>query len=103
MLRGVNAIVTGEALFGAPDVPVAKIESGLGEVTKYVDGWLNVISGRLGLDHDRVMFGKFAVLVMARYTSARGKAPTAAERDRLLAWLVHAGMWGGTRGRPRRS
>lgn len=96
LLRGVNAIVTGEALFSAlADVPVAKIESGLGEVTKYVDGWLNVISGRLGLDHDRVMFGKFAVLVLARYTHLHGgKPPTAAERDRLLAWLVHAGMWG---------
>lgn len=96
LLRGVNALVTGEALFSAlADVSVSEVAAGLDEVTRYVDGWLNVISGRLGLDHDRVMFGKFAVLVLARHTHLNGgRPPSAVERDRLLAWLVHAGMWG---------
>jgi hypothetical protein len=96
LLRGVNAVVTGEALFSAlSDVPISRIEGGLTEVVRYIDGWLNVISARLGLDHDRVMFGKFAVLVLARYNHQNGgKPPSAEERDRLLAWLVHAGMWG---------
>jgi hypothetical protein len=96
LLRGINAIVTGEALFNAlNDVPTKDVQAGLTAVSKYIDGWLNVVSGRLGLDHDRVMFGKFALLVLARYTHNNGgKPPTAVDRDRLLAWLVHAGMWG---------
>ena len=50
-LRGINAVVTGEALFTAlADVPVTRIETALGQVTRYVDGWLNRASSRLGLD-----------------------------------------------------
>lgn len=96
LLRGVNAMVTGEALFSALDgKKTAEIQQGLRDVTKYLDGWLNVVSGRLGLDHDRVIFSKFALLILARFTHLNGgKPPTAAERDKLLYWFIHTGMWG---------
>lgn len=96
LLRGVNAIVTGEALFSALDgASTTSVQQGLKDVTKYLDGWLNIVSGRLGLDHDRVLSSKFALLVLARFTHLNGgKPPTAAERDRLLNWFIHTGMWG---------
>ncbi|MFW5472285.1 GmrSD restriction endonuclease domain-containing protein [Knoellia sp. CPCC 206450] len=96
LLRGVNAIVTGEALFSALDgVQTAAVQQGLKDATKYLDGWLNVVSGRLGLDHDRVLFSKFALLILARYTHLNGgQPPTAADRDKLLYWFIHTGMWG---------
>ena len=96
LLRGINAVVTGEALFTAlADVPVTRIETALGQVTRYVDGWLNRASSRLGLDHDRVLVSRFALLVLARFVHLNdGRPPTAAEQDRLLAWFVYAGLWG---------
>ena len=34
---------------------------------KMIDLSLNLIGGRLGLDHDRVLFGRFAIPVMVHY------------------------------------
>ena len=54
-----------------------------------------MIGGRLGLDHDRVIFTKYGLSVLARQTElAHGKLPSASEQDKLLYWYVHAGMWG---------
>ncbi len=56
---------------------------------------LNMISGRLGLDHDRVLGGRYAFPVMTRYLALRGgKLGDARERDRLLYWYVHSFLWG---------
>jgi hypothetical protein len=96
LLRNVNAEVTGEALFSAlADVKTAKIKYGLTETIKRVSHLLDIVSGRLGLDHDRVLFGRYAFPVMTRYLHHhKGKMPSATERDKLLYWYVHAGMWG---------
>ncbi|MCY4311205.1 MAG: DUF262 domain-containing protein [Rhodospirillaceae bacterium] len=85
LLRNVNTVTTGEALFGAlHDVSV-----------NIIDYLLNVVAGRLGLDHDRVLFGRYAFPVMARYVDRRGgKLPDGEERDHLLFWYVHSAMWG---------
>lgn len=83
-------------MFSALDgASTTAVQQGLKDVTKYLDGWLNIVSGRLGLDHDRVLSSKFALLVLARFTHLNGgKPPTAAERDRLLYRFIHTGMWG---------
>ena len=96
LLRNVNAEVTGEALFAAlADVDTAHIKTGLTQTIKRVSHLLDIVSGRLGLDHDRVLFGRYAFPVMTRYLHHHsGKIPSAAERDKLLYWYVHAGMWG---------
>ena len=96
LLRGVNAVVTGEAMFAAlAVVDTAVIEQGLKATTKHLGYLLGVISGRLGLDHERVLFARFALPVMARYLHQNGgKFASAAERDKLLYWYIHAGMWG---------
>jgi len=96
LLRGVNAVVTGEALFGAlSDVKTPELQQGLKATTKHLGFLLDVISGRLGLDHERVLFARFALPIMARYLHQNGgKFTSAAERDKLLYWYIHAGMWG---------
>ena len=53
-----------------------------------------MIDGYLGLDHDRVLFGRFAVPVMVRYLDQRRGPLSTEERDKLLFWFVQAGMWG---------
>ncbi|MFA5265433.1 MAG: hypothetical protein WC378_16560, partial [Opitutaceae bacterium] len=50
--------------------------------------------GRLGLDHDRVFFGRFGIPVMVRYLDQRSGLMDEKERDKLLFWFMQAGMWG---------
>ena len=96
LLRNVNAIITGEARFvHLHDTPTSSIKDGLARAEKSVDYALNLIAGRLGLDHDRVLFGRYALPVMARYIDQRGgHLEDAAERDRLLCWYFQSAMWG---------
>lgn len=95
LLRSVNTVLTGEAKFQYLDNKTAEeIRDGLDRATRHIDTCLNLIAGRLGLDHDRVFFGRFAVPVMVRYLDQRNGALTAKERDKLVFWFAQAGMWG---------
>ncbi len=96
LLRCVNTIVTGEAKFlHLHDVPPDRVTAGLKRAERSIDALLNLISGRLGLDHDRVFFGRYALPVMVHYLDRRGgHLGDAAERDKLLYWYLHAAMWG---------
>lgn len=96
LLRGVNAVSTGEALFTAmKDMPPQQFKEGLATTEKVVSRILNTIASRLGLDHDRVLGSRFAIPLMARYMTQRGgKIPTQAERDKLLYWYLHTLLWG---------
>jgi len=96
LLRCINAVVTGEALFTAmKDVSTAEFKKGLEHTETIVDRILNLIANRLGLDHDRVLGSRFAIPLMARYLHQRGgKIKNQAERDRLLYWYVHTLLWG---------
>lgn len=96
LLRNVNAILTGEALFTAlASVEQERIRSGLKETADLVSIVLDVIAARLGLDFDRVFPARFAVPVIARYLHQHGgRFPNAVERDRILTWYIHAAMWG---------
>jgi hypothetical protein len=95
LLRSLNTILTGEAKFsflhGKSSV---EIQDGLKRATKAIDTCLNLISGHLGLDHDRVLFGRYAIPVMIRYIDQKKGILTATERDKLLFWYVQSGMWG---------
>ena len=70
------------------------IQDGLTRATKYIDASLNLIAGRLGLDHDQVFFGRFGVPVMVRFMDGHKGALDVKERDKLLFWFAQAGMWG---------
>ena len=96
LLRNMNAIITGEARFvHLHDTPTGSIKDGLDRAEKSIDLALNLIAGRLGLDHDRVLFGRYALPVISRYIDQRGgHLRDAIERDRLLCWYFQSAMWG---------
>jgi hypothetical protein len=99
LLRSVNTVLTGEARFQHLHQKTAlEVKDALTRATGHIDTCLTYIDGRLGLDHDDVFFGRFAVPVMARYLDQRqqrglGKMDEK-ERDKLLFWYVQAAMWG---------
>ena len=95
LLRSINTVLTGEAKFlYLHNQSAADIQDGLKRATKRIETCLNLISGRLGLDHARVFFGRFAVPVIVRYLDQKGEALDEVERDKLLFWFAQAGMWG---------
>lgn len=95
LLRSVNTVLTGEAKFlHLHERSADEVRDALSRAGKYVETILNLIAGRLGLDHDRVLFGRGAVPVMARYLDKRGGPLDAVERDKLLFWYAQAAMWG---------
>ncbi|MEO8748717.1 MAG: DUF262 domain-containing protein [Rhodanobacter sp.] len=95
LLRSVNTVLTGEAKFQfLDDKSAEEVQNGLKRAVKYIDTSLNMIGGRLGLDHDRVFFGRFGVPVMVRYMDQHQGTMDEKERDKLLFWFAQAGMWG---------
>lgn len=95
LLRSVNTVLTGEAKFQfLHDKNADEIQDGLKRASKHIDSCVNMIGGRLGLDHDQVLFGRFAIPVMVRYLDQRSGPMNEQERDKLLFWFVQAGMWG---------
>ena len=95
LLRSVNTVLTGEAKFAfLHDCSAEQIRDALDRAGRQIDTCLNMIAGRLGIDHERVFFGRFTVPVMVRYLDRHGGALSAEERDKLLFWFASAGMWG---------
>lgn len=94
-LRSVNTVLTGEAKFlylhdkGAEDIAGA-----LKPAVRHIDACLNMIGGRLGLDHERVLFARFAIPVMVRFLDTHNGPLDEKTRDKLLFWYVQSGMWG---------
>jgi hypothetical protein len=55
LLRSVNTVLTGEAKFQYLHEKTAEdVQDALARATKHIDTSLNLIGGRLGLDHDQV-------------------------------------------------
>ena len=96
LLRCVNSLATGEALFRALDkVGTPEIADGLRRTEHHVNYLLNLISARLGLDHSRVLGSPYSFPLMVRYLDERGgKLADPRERDRLLFWYIHTMLWG---------
>ncbi len=99
LLRSVNTVLTGEAKFQyLHEKSAAEVQDALTRAIRHIDTSLNLIGGRLGLDHDQVFFGRFAVPVIARYLDQRQAKKLGPlgekERDKLLFWYVQAAMWG---------
>ena len=96
LLRSINTILTGEALFSAlRDVDTPTFQKGLEQAEKMIDKLLTTVSARLGLDHDRVLGSRYSFPLLARYLVQRGgQMGDYRERDRLLYWYVHTFLWG---------
>lgn len=95
LLRSVNTVLTGEAKFlHLHDRSAEDVKNALSRAGKHVETALNLIAGRLGLDHDRVFFGRGAIPVIARYLDDQSGTMGHQERDKLLFWYAQAAMWG---------
>ena len=96
LLRNATAVATGRALFSSlSDVSATDFETALGKSVNHVGTFLDAASGRLGLDHDRVLMGRYATPVITRllHLSGGGFADSA-HRDKVLYWYVHSALWG---------
>lgn len=96
LLRNITTVATGKARFSSlADIDTATFREGLGSAESAANRLLNLVSARLGLDHDRVLGGRYAFPVMTRYLLARGgRLSGAVEQDRLLYWYVNSFLWG---------
>lgn len=95
LLRNMNTVLTGRAEFGhLRDQESNSIRNALDRAAKQIDRTLDMIADRTGLDHARVLFGPFALPVMARYLDRYQGLLSPHDRGRLLFWYLHAGMWG---------
>jgi hypothetical protein len=96
LLRNITTIKRNQARFETiHDLTAEEFIDGLKRAEKVIDWTLNAVSGRLGLDHDRVLFGHYAFPTMARFIDVKGGTiKDARERDRLLYWYLQSAMWG---------
>lgn len=96
LLRCVNAVVYGEAAFRhLHTTPRTIFEKGLNKTVGHVDTTLNQISNKLGLDHNRVLFAKYAIPIIVRHLELRkGRFLEQTEWNLLLYWYLRAGMHG---------
>jgi len=95
-LRNINTVLTGEARFTSlHGVSRSEFQDGLRRATKACDYVLNLISSRLGLDHDRVLFGRYAFPIMTHYVDrCGGKVRDNQDQNKLLYWYLHSALWG---------
>jgi len=96
LLRCVNTILTGEALFSAlKNVNSLQVQEGLIKAEKYINSVLNLFSARLGLDHDRVLGSRYSFPLIVRCLDrCGGRIDNHSERDKLLYWYIHTFLWG---------
>lgn len=96
LLRNATAVATGRALFSSlSEVSASAFESALGKSVNHIGTFLDAASGRLGLDHDRVLMGRYATPVITRLLHLSGGGFTdSAHRDKVLFWYVHSALWG---------
>ena len=98
LLRSMNTVLTGEAQFQhLHEARLPKYKSA-SRTARHIDTCLNLIGGRLGLDHDRSVLRTFRGAGDGTYLDqrqAKKLGPMAEqERDKLLFWFVQAAMWG---------
>ncbi len=96
LLRCINTILTGEALFAALEkVNVAQFKGGLDRAEKAIDSLLNLISSRLGLDHDRVLGSRYSFPVLARFLDENGgDFGSDGDQGKLLYWYINTMLRG---------
>lgn len=96
LLRNATAVATGRSQFKSLDrIDAEEFRQALEESVVYIGRFLEALSGRLGLDHDRVLMARYAIPVVSRLLHlSGGQFADARERDKTLYWYVHAALWG---------
>jgi len=95
-LRCITTITTGDAFFSSlKDIDTATFKESLRKSEKSIDYLLNLISARLGLDHDRVLGSRYSFPLLVRYLSQKGsQLADYKEQDKLLYWYINTFLWG---------
>lgn len=96
LLRCLTVYLTGQPYFNIlGQTPTEEIKKALPKTVDLIGTCLDHIGTRLGLDHDRVLGGVFAIVTMIGYIQhVGGKLSGSKEWDKLLYWYVHAFLWG---------
>ncbi len=96
LLRNINTIATGEALFTAlHDIHSDHFSSSLDKAIRHVNYLLDVIGGHLGLDHHRVLFGYYSFPILVRLIEEQdGAVSDQVQLKKMLFWYVHCALWG---------
>jgi Protein of unknown function DUF262 len=96
LLRNASAVAAGRAEFSSLDtVRITDFKRALEISAEYVSQFLDVAAGQLGLDHNRVLMGRYAFPVICRMLHlANGHFADSAETGRVLFWYVHSALWG---------
>lgn len=95
LLRCVTTVLTGKAPFGELDDVASQFEEGLKKAVKHINETLNLIGDRLGLDHNQVLGGRYALPLIAKFFEENGgKRLNPIVRDKLLYWYIHSFLWG---------
>lgn len=96
LLRNITTVLTGQSMFTIlKDIDASTFKQGLFQTEKICNYLLNMISGRLGLDHDRVLGGRYAFPVMSRYLAIHGgKLHNHQQQNKLLYWYIQSFLAG---------
>lgn len=96
LLRNATAVATGRVEFATlTRVAPGEFQQALDSTAGYIGTLLDAISGRLGLDHDRVLMGRGGIPVLSRLLHVSGGTfRDTAEREKALFWYVHSALWG---------
>lgn len=94
-LRNITTILTGSSFFsGLRATSTSDFRDGMQRGEQAIDTMLNLVAARLGLDHDRVLGGRYAFAVTSAYIDGKDEALTPQEQGKLLYWYVHSMLWG---------
>lgn len=96
LLRCVTVYITGQPYFtGLSSVSVSKFKESLPKVQDLIGSILDQIGSRLGLDHDRVLSGVFAIPVIIHLVkSTKENERTNQFWNKILYWYIHTFIWG---------
>ena len=96
LLRSVTTIATGDARFSAlHELDASTFNSALQRSINHINTILDLIGARLGLDHQQVLTGHFAIPILARFLDdAGGAAQDHETQNKILFWYVQTAIWG---------
>jgi hypothetical protein len=96
LLRCVTVFLTGQPYFtGLSSVSVPQFRDSLPKVKALIGTILDQIGSRLGLDHDRVLSGVFAIPVIIHLVKSTKEANRTNQFwNKILYWYIHTFIWG---------
>lgn len=96
LLRNITAVAVQRSEFASLEkVDARQFRSSLERAVEHVGTFLDAAAGRLGLDHDRVLMGRYAIpTITLLLDTESGRFVDSAHRDKVLYWYVNSALWG---------